>query len=171
MRVTSTGVAVLASLALAAYPPARSEWSTPLLLLGGAGMLVSGAALVSRRAGLAVTAAFLFGIEYAVALIFGRLSVDLFAPLVGLLWLVLLESVEWASTGGSEVIIDSSVLSRRRRFFLLELGAGGAAAGIAMLAAVAVGDRGDPILFTLGVGAALLTAGLVITIGRRSVNP
>lgn len=170
MRVAPITIGVLASLALAAYPPALAGWSTALLLLGALGILFTWASLASRRASLAATAASVFAIEYAVALIVGGVPVDLSAPLLGLLWLVHLESVEWASLRRNRTEIDSGVLFKRRRFLLVELGTGGLAAGLALAAAVAVGDRGDPILFTLGVGAALLAASLVITIGRRSVS-
>ncbi len=119
---------------------------------------------------LAVTAAFFLGIQYGGSLIVGQAPLDVYAVMVGLAWLILLESVEWASMRKGGVVIDPRVLVRRRRFLKLEVAVGGLAAAVVVGAAAAVRDRGDPVLFILGVTSAVLAAAVVVTSGRRSVG-
>jgi hypothetical protein len=170
MRVAAIAIALLAALVLATYPIVVAGWLTGLVLLGAAGVLATPASLWLGKPWLGATAALLFGIEYAAALIVERVSIDVFAVFVGMVWLLLVEPLEWVSLCNGAVAVDGGVLAAHRRFMMVEFGVGGLAASVALGAAAAVGDRSDPVLFTLGAGCALLAAGLVITIGRRSVN-
>lgn len=170
MRTAWIAVAVLAAAALAVYPVAVGGPTTLVLTLATFGFLGVFAAVLFRRRALAGSAAFFFAFEYAAALILGRVPIDLYAALVGVVWLILLESLERASTREEHVDVDRRVAANRRRFFQLELATGGLAAGVALGAAATVGDRGDPALFVLGAGSALLAAALVLTTGRRALR-
>ena len=170
MRAGTAAIAVLVSMSLATYPLALAGWSTALLLIGVAGVLLVAAALALGRPVFAAAAGLAFLIEYGAALIVENVALDVYAVVVAFGWLILNESVERASLLRGGVVIDPTTATRRRRFLQLELSIGGVAAAVVLGAGAAVDDSGDPFLFTLGVGSAALVATVVVRFARRSVD-
>jgi hypothetical protein len=167
--VGARALAASCGVALLGYPMALAGPTSRVLLLAA----VSAACLVAaiaRPAGVLITlAAVSLAGEYALALVSEGVGVDLFAPVVAVLWFTLLEVLDMAAAWSGGAVPRPEVVLRRLAVTLGVAVAGGLAAAAGLGARFTVGALG--VAATIAGAVCLLSAvAVTVALAVRTVT-
>jgi hypothetical protein len=163
VRVAVGAAAVLLALALTLYPLTYAPLGLPLALPAALSVLAAALAVTTSSRAFLGPALTLFIVEYAASLLPESGRLDLLAPIVAVLCLVLLESIDAVALLSRPALVEPQVLVRRARHSARVAAAGGAAATLALAAAGSV-RGGHPVLLFVGALSAGGVLALVVSL-------
>jgi hypothetical protein len=169
MKPAARTAAALTGTALALYPLTIVRMTHVTGLFAIAALTLLGIASWTGWWAFAGAGAGAFVLEYAAALLSRPGHIDVIAPVVGLMLLVLVELVDLVGATTPRVYISNAVFRARGAFLLGALVAGGTAAGAALIAGLVV--RGQHVvLLTVGAACALGALAIAAVLSGRALT-